>query len=106
MDRHERAKQFLSFDALKGLKEELKKREERHTRVEKTEISDEAREEICSTLAVIAKGAEVKIIFYYLGHYIETTAVVEKINFNEKTISFGGNKILFDDIYSIKILSF
>ena len=45
MDRQDRAKQFLSFDALKGLREELKKREERHLREENTPNSDNASEE-------------------------------------------------------------
>ena len=36
-----RAAQFMPFDALKGLTEELRKREERHCRVEKTELSEE-----------------------------------------------------------------
>ena len=41
MMREERAKQFAPFDAMKGLQEALRDREERHSRVEKLEISEE-----------------------------------------------------------------
>ena len=42
MTRAERAKQFAPFDAMKGLNEALRDREERHMRVDKHEISEEA----------------------------------------------------------------
>lgn len=46
MDRQDRAKQFLSFDALKGLREELKKREERHIKEASSKNPDGASEGI------------------------------------------------------------
>ena len=41
MTRAERAKLFAPFDAMKGLQEALRDREERHLRVEKHEISED-----------------------------------------------------------------
>ena len=41
MNNKERAKQFMPFDALKGLKEALKEKEERRTRVDKKQITEE-----------------------------------------------------------------
>lgn len=41
MTRQQRAKQFMPFDAMKGLKEALAEREERHSRVEKRELSED-----------------------------------------------------------------
>ena len=41
MMREERAKQFQPFDAMIGLQEALRDREERHSRVERHEISEE-----------------------------------------------------------------
>ena len=41
MTRQERAKQFMPFDAMKGLKEALAIREERHNRVENRELSED-----------------------------------------------------------------
>ena len=42
----DRARQFLPFDALKGLQEELRIREERRTRIEKKALSEEQIERI------------------------------------------------------------
>ena len=44
MTRAERAKQFAPFDAMKGLQAALRDKEERHSRTEKREISDEVKE--------------------------------------------------------------
>ena len=41
MMREQRAKQFMPFDAMKGLAEALKDREERHSRVQKHGVSEE-----------------------------------------------------------------
>ena len=41
MTRENRAKQFMPFDAMKGLAEALKDREERHSRVQKHGVSEE-----------------------------------------------------------------
>ena len=42
MTRQERAKQFMPFDAMKGLQAALRDREERHSRVDRRVLSDEA----------------------------------------------------------------
>ena len=44
MTRAERAKIFSPFDAMKGLQEALRDREERHLRVERHDISEEQAE--------------------------------------------------------------
>ena len=41
MNREDRAKQFMALDALKGLREELKKREEQYLRERKKELTEE-----------------------------------------------------------------
>ena len=41
MNKADRAAQFQPFDALKGLQEELRMREERRNRVAKKEVSEE-----------------------------------------------------------------
>ena len=65
-----RAAQFLPFDALKGLSEELQSRIEKRTRVPKHEFSDEKKEELSKTLVRVDKGTVVRINFYLNGHYI------------------------------------
>lgn len=53
MTQAERAKQFAPFDAMKGLQEALRDREERHARVERHDISEEDIERNSSVLAML-----------------------------------------------------
>ena len=80
MNREDRAKQFMAFDALKGLREELKKREEKYLRERKKELTEEKATELSQTLSVIKKGDFVEITFYYLGHYVIVKDVIKSIN--------------------------
>ena len=64
MTRLERAKQFTPVDAMKGLTEALRDREERHTRVEKHEISEEMIENISKVIARLERGMKVEIFCY------------------------------------------
>ena len=66
-----RAAQFLPFDALKGLTEEIQSRIEKLTRVERKEISDERKEEISSVLCKLEKDMVINLTFYSAGHYYE-----------------------------------
>ena len=59
MTQAERAKQFAPFDAMKGLQEALRDREERHARVERHDISEEDIERNSSVLAKLTKGTRV-----------------------------------------------
>ena len=102
MNREDRAKQFLSFDALSGLREELKKREEKFLRVEKREITEEKALELSNMLSVIGKGDEVSITFYYKGVYVCVNGVVTAVNTAFKYIVINQNKIAFNDIYQIE----
>ena len=65
MNREERAKQFMPFDALKGLQEELRIREERRTRVTKKTLSEEQIERISAVLAKIRQGSQIEITFEF-----------------------------------------
>ena len=52
----ERAKQFMPFDAMKGLNEALREREEKHLRVEKRELSEEAAARLSATIGKVSRG--------------------------------------------------
>ena len=56
-----RAAQFLPFDALKGLSEELQNRIERRSRVDKIELSDESKDAISNVLWRVKKGTEIRV---------------------------------------------
>lgn len=103
MNRANRAAQFQPFDALKGLQEELRMREERRNRVAKKEVSEERAEEISSELIKIQKGSNVEIVFYRNGRYYELTGYVFAKNDTYKYLIIGEEKITYDDIYELKI---
>lgn len=106
MTREERAKQFMPFDAMKGLQEALRDREERHARVERTEISEEKSDKNSAVLLKIQKGMQVKMFCYYAFHDVRLEGRVEEIDLVYKYLILDGNRIYFDDIYDIKICDF
>ena len=103
MTRGERAKQFMAFDAMKGLKEALKEKEEKHLRVEKRELTDETIELISKQLKKIVRGDTVEILYFCACHERTVTGIVAKLDYALKFITVGDERIDFDDIYSIKI---
>ncbi len=102
MNKVDRAAQFQPFDALKGLQEELRAREERRTRVAKKELSEEQIEMISTALAKIYKKSKVEITFYRAGHYYNLQGVVGGKSDIYKYLLIGQEKIFYDDIYELK----
>ena len=75
LTRLERAKQFLPFDALTGLKEELRRREVEH--VEKKELSEEKSEELQEILQELSPGERVIVTYYYNNKYTRLKSIKE-----------------------------
>ena len=80
MTRQERAKQFQPFDAMKGLQEALREREERHSRVEKREISEETMEQLSDTIGRLEPGMVVEIEYYKAVHDIANRGKIAKVD--------------------------
>ena len=104
MTQAERAKQFAPFDAMKGLQEAIRDREERHARVERHDISEEQMERNSEIFAKLTKGARVRIECYYAFHDIAVTGTVTVIDTVFRYLKMGREKFPFSDIYSIEIL--
>jgi len=105
MTRGDRAKQFLPFDAMKGLSEALRDREERHLREEKRELSEEQISLLARQLSRLREGMTVKVYCYHAFHNVYLTGKIEEFDRNEKFILLEGaaDKLWFDDIYSVRI---
>lgn len=102
LSRIERAKQFLPFDALKGLHVALHEKEVEH--VDKYELSFEQKEEISEKLQLLRNG-EIVIIKYYMNYnYNEIKGKVLYINPIKKVINVSKIEIPFVNIYNIEIL--
>lgn len=80
MNREDRAKQFLPFDTLKGLRAELQRREEIHSRVEKPILSDTQQAEISDRLKSLSFGDTIRITYYAGGHILAQEDVFVKID--------------------------
>ena len=102
MQTNDRARQFLSFDALKGLKEALKKKEEVYVESDKIEIIDkEMLDEIFQSLEI---GNMIKVTISCGDKYISKTGILTKIDNSSRHIKIVKEKILIDDIVNIEIL--
>ena len=103
MNREERAKQFMSFDALKGLQEALRLKEYEHERILKGDLSEEKILEISKTLKNIQKNSVVEVKYFKDGHYLFFTGKVY-IDMINKNIKCDKIKISFEDLFDLKIL--
>ena len=103
LTRLERAKLFAPFDAMKGLKEALRDREERHARVARHEISDEQAEENSRVILKLERGMTVAVYCHHAFHDVVIRGRVTGLDLARKMLSLDGGNIFFDDIYSISI---
>ena len=102
MNNIDRAKQFLPFDALKGLKEELRKREEKLLCEQKRIISEEKELEINEVLLGV-REQDYLVEYYSGGKYLKAIGKI-KIYKNVKQIKIADKIINFSDIYDINKL--
>lgn len=104
MTRQERAKQFAPFDAMKGLGEALRDREERHSRVERHGISEEKAAENSRTVLKLQRGMTVCVSYYRAFHDTEIKGILSDVDLGLRRITVDGEQIWFDDIYTIGII--
>ena len=103
MTRGERAKIFAPFDAMKGLQEALLEREERHLRVARRELSEEAAERNSRVLLKLERGMEAEIRCYSAFHEVVRRGRVTEIDFTRRRLVLGEEAVCFEDLYSIEI---
>ena len=104
MNREDRAKQFMPFDALKGLKEELRRREKQRLREERRILFEEEAEKLSNLLGRLQVGCEVEAEFYENGFYLTLRGKVENINRSFGFLFLNGRKIFFADLYRLRVV--
>lgn len=97
---HNRASQFMPFDALKGFKEALKKVEE--IKINKKDILEDLLFELESKLNSLKIGDIIKVEYYYNFEYIKTIGRLKKIDRINNFIYIDNSKILINDIIDIE----
>lgn len=103
-NRADRAKQFSPFDALRGLREELAKREKILVQTDKIELLEDMKSEIDFKLHQIRTNDMVSIIYYCDGEYIKKCGRVAKFSATNRIIKIVDTSINFDNIYDIEII--
>lgn len=99
LSRVDRAKQFLPFDALKGLQKALREKEVEY--VDKIELAEEKIEEISIKLQDIEIGEKIGVIYYTNNQYRKIIGNVFNINILKRYIIVNNIQINFIDILSI-----
>ncbi len=100
MDRENRAKQFMPFDALKGFREALEEKE--RIVVPKRELSEEQKEELDFKLRQIKKMDMITVEYFQDGEYVQITGVVSRIDETSKSMKIVNTKIPFEDIVDLR----
>ena len=98
----ERAKQFLPFAAVKGLKEALAKKEK--IPVPKVEMTEESAAELNEKMHLIQKGATVTVTYFCDDEYIRLTGIVMRLDDIFRILRIGDMKIEFDDILDVDLI--
>lgn len=87
MNRVARAKQFLPFDALKGLQEALREKEIEYE--EKRDLSEDYLNELNNKFNQLEMDSYVEITFYKNGRYRKIKGKVTNINYIKKKIQIN-----------------
>lgn len=97
--RADRAKQFIPFDALKGLKEALREKEK--IICKKKILSEDQIEYISTILSQVKIGDIIEVIYFDNGQYLKLEGCVTKFERINQKITIVKTKISFDNIYEI-----
>lgn len=102
MNRVERAKLFIPFDALKGLQEILREKEKEIE--QRRELSEESLMMLQEELNKVEIGSRVKIKYYNSEKYIEVLGIVKKLLYSKKKIIINENIVInMCDIIEFKV---
>ena len=102
MRREDRAKQFLPFDAMKGLDAAMKRVEERVERVERIELGEEDAAALSSALSRLTRGDKVTATYYREGHYRTASGTVTRIDNVKRTFTLDESEIIpFAELLSL-----
>lgn len=103
MPRQNRAKQFMPFDALKGLNEALRLKEFENEQMQKQELQPEQIAKLNNILLNIKKDKHYVVKYFRRGHEYKTNGII-KVDFEQYFLIVNKTKIKFENIIDIKLL--
>ena len=92
MDRENRAKQFMPFDAFKGFREALAKKERQAAA--KRELSEERKAELDRSLHMLCKGDLVMAEYFQDGVYMTQTGGITKLDGTGRVLKLERQKLV------------
>lgn len=101
IDELDRAKIFMPFDALKGLRQALKEKEK--IVAKKVDLSQDDIEKISKTLSQLKKRQMVSVTYYDGEDYTKIVGLVSKIDTISQILTVVQTNIKFEDILEISI---
>lgn len=103
MPRSRRAKQFMPFDCLSGLREAIAAKE--RIIEPKREMTDDSIAEINKTLLELQKGQIITVVYYSVHeqNYLQLTGPVTKVDPLWNNLQIGNEVLNFPEIYQITI---
>ena len=99
VNKADRARQFLPFDALKGYKEAIMSK--RKVVLTKKELSEDEAENLSYKFNQIQIGMMIKVIYFENSEYLSLEGMVSKLDFDNKYIQIVKTKVNINDIVSI-----
>ena len=99
VNKADRARQFLPFDALKGYKEAIMSK--RKVVLTKKELSEDEAENLSYKFNQIQVGMMIKVIYFENNEYISIEGMVSKIDFDNKYIQIVKKKVNINSIVNI-----
>ena len=103
MSLNDRARQFLPFEALKGLKDAIRIKEYEHERITKGDLSEDMINKISDIFMNYERTQTYKIKYFIDGRYEYVTGKM-KLNPTSRFVIINDIKISFDDIMDINII--
>lgn len=94
----------MPFDAMKGLQEALRDREERHLRTERHDVGEEQERENNAVLSRLRVGQRVRVSCYCGFHDVTLTGRVTRLRTEERTLTVDELPLRFEDVYTIEII--
>ena len=104
MSMSERAKIFIPFDALKGFREELERRERKVMASDAPELMEERCDEISRELASLSRGDEVVVAHFSDGYSRRTLGSFSSLDQARGEVLIAGESIALSSIVDLSVL--
>lgn len=99
-EKAERAKIFLPFDALKGLREALREKEK--VLVDKKQLAEDEVFALSQRLVQVKKGDIILVVYFENHEYIQLEGIVTKIDTTYQYLTIVSKTIPFGDILTLR----